>query len=210
MQACAARSGRMPGSVDYPWTESWCVFPGQPAHVRPTAVTRHPAIAQGTGVAPSQPAVRLVARSHRGARSTTARDPGAAVPSTPTDARHGTADTGLADILRRRPLAHLTARSTDAPPPPCGPTGTCPAPATPSPAQASPLGLAKGHSTDSATARRAAGVVPPPNTPYGEGRQPCDIFVEMNWTEPLSRPIASDTKSDAAGAPNIYRPPVYG
>lgn len=121
-----------------------------------------------------------------------------------------TADTGLADILCRRPLALLTARSTDAPPAPCEPTGSCPAPATPSPAQASPLGLAIGRSADSATARRAASVAPLPNAPYGESRQPCGIFVEVNWTEPLSRPIVSDTKSDAAGALSIYRPPAYG
>jgi hypothetical protein len=34
VQAYAGRSGRMPGSVDYSWTESWDISPGQPLRFR--------------------------------------------------------------------------------------------------------------------------------------------------------------------------------
>lgn len=170
MQPYAARSGRMSGSVDYSWTGSWTVSPGQ---TRSFWRARQPASGHSSGVeaAPDHSAVPLAARSPLVGRSTTATDPAGVVPGRRGGARRGTAGTDLAGTPRRPSPVHRTVRSTDAPPAPCGPGDSCPAPTAPNPAQASAPGPVTAHSQGNGTAHHSAAAVPSLKAPYREGRQ---------------------------------------
>ncbi|QUW93735.1 hypothetical protein KE639_04986 [Streptomyces sp. V17-9] len=135
------------------------------------AISRRPATPQGAEAAPDRSAVPLAARSPLVGTSTTATDPAGAAPGRRGGAARGTAGTDLADTPRRPPPAHRTVRSTDAPPAPYEPGGSCPAPTAPSPAQASAPDPATAHSRDNGTAHRPAAAVPSLKAPYREGRQ---------------------------------------
>lgn len=169
MQPYAARSGRMSGSVDYSWTGSWTVSLVRP-EVSGGPVSRRPATPRGWRrlriILPfHSPRVLLVGRS------TTATDPAGVVPGRRGGARRGTAGTDLAGTPRRPSPVHRTVRSTDAPPAPCGPGDSCPAPTAPNPAQASAPGPVTAHSQGNGTAHHSAAAVPSLKAPYREGRQ---------------------------------------
>lgn len=134
-------------------------------------VSRRPATPRGVEAAPDHSAVPLAARSPLVGRSTTATDPAGVVPGRRGGARRGTAGTDLAGTPRRPSPVHRTVRSTDAPPAPCGPGDSCPAPTAPNPAQASAPGPVTAHSQGNGTAHHSAAAVPSLKAPYREGRQ---------------------------------------
>ncbi|CAL9582013.1 hypothetical protein SUDANB176_05057 [Streptomyces sp. enrichment culture] len=142
------------------------------------SVSRRPAIPRGVEAAPGRSGVPLVGRSPLAGPSATATDPAGAVPGRPGGVRYGTAGTGPVDTPRRPSPARRTARSTGVPLAPCGPVEPCPAPTAPSPARASPPGLAAVRSTGSGTARHPAAAAPLPEPPYREGRQSVGPGVE--------------------------------
>ncbi|REE63419.1 hypothetical protein BX257_6064 [Streptomyces sp. 3212.3] len=172
----------MTPSVDYSWTGSWSIRPGQPPEIGGVA-TRRPAIVSEAPMAPQPTAASSAARSRRVATSARAKGPAAAVPSMQAGARFCSAGTDPAGIPRTRSLVRRTARSSVARPAPCEPVAPCPAPTRPSPDPASPPDPVAARSTGNVTARFAADAVVLGKRPYGEGQQPDGRCVEREPDE---------------------------
>lgn len=164
-------------------------------------LTRHPAVSPGAVVAPNAAVDPLDACSHPAGSSATARDRVAVGPSRQVGVRCGTAERGPAGTRRRPSPVRRRARSIDAPPAPCGPTASCPAPAAPSRTPKSPRVPPTIRSTGNVIARAPTGVVPRPKPPYREGRQLRPLCEEGNRTERLRQAPVVETTHNAEGAP---------